>query len=423
MGAELLPTAYFNETQFRNGRNWPIYCPKPRASSNFCLRALQEPLDDGKNKFYNELGMFSLRKIIEDSVLRAEMLAPSALEFEEGKHVDQEGVVRDYDLWDDLTKSNEVLAKLADSANVVDTLRDLTYKAEEAKLITELAEMDAINYELFKQAYTASLDVNKFLDKYEMSKLLKEPYDMEGACIIIESRCGDTLSERWALQLAQMYMKWAERQGYSGRIVERYPSSNGELKYASIELEFKFAYGYLSGERGVHSLIRCPDSTSGLPKASLASVDVIPLFINSSADLSIEGEDIQVSYPSYCDDNPQMSRASSAVHIHHIPTGVEVQSTGERSCFANKIKALNRLKAKLLVLLRNQGVSGVGSIKKGTATDRWSRETRKYVLHPPKMVHDLRSGAQFPDVNPILNGNLDPLIAAHVSSRQSSTAV
>ncbi|KAL1549908.1 peptide chain release factor PrfB3, chloroplastic-like [Salvia divinorum] len=407
MGAELLPTAYFNETQFRNGRNWPIYCPKPRASSNFCLRALQEPLDDGKNKFYNEL----------------EMLAPSALEFEEGKHVDQEGVVRDYDLWDDLTKSNEVLAKLADSANVVDTLRDLTYKAEEAKLITELAEMDAINYELFKQAYTASLDVNKFLDKYEMSKLLKEPYDMEGACIIIESRCGDTLSERWALQLAQMYMKWAERQGYSGRIVERYPSSNGELKYASIELEFKFAYGYLSGERGVHSLIRCPDSTSGLPKASLASVDVIPLFINSSADLSIEGEDIQVSYPSYCDDNPQMSRASSAVHIHHIPTGVEVQSTGERSCFANKIKALNRLKAKLLVLLRNQGVSGVGSIKKGTATDRWSRETRKYVLHPPKMVHDLRSGAQFPDVNPILNGNLDPLIAAHVSSRQSSTAV
>ncbi|XP_047958801.1 peptide chain release factor PrfB3, chloroplastic isoform X2 [Salvia hispanica] len=431
MAAELLPTAYFNETQFRSGRN----LPKTRASSNFSLRASQEPLGDDKSKFYKQLGMFSLRKRIEDSVLRAEMLAPTALEFEEGKHVDQEGVVRDYDLWDDLNKSNEVLAKLADSA-----------KAEEAKLITELAEMDAINYELFKQAYASSLDVNKFLDKYEMSKLLKEPYDMEGACIIIESRCGDTLSEvcsfsflnpccwrgevrncygheRWALQLAQMYMKWAERQGYAGRIVERYRSCNGELKYASIELEFKFAYGYLSGERGVHSLIRCSDSTSALPKASLASVDVIPLFINSSADLSIEDEDIQVSYPSYCEGNPQMSRASSAVHIHHIPTGVEVQSTGERSLFANKIKALNRLKAKLLVLLRDHGVSGVGSIKRGAATDRWSQETRKYVLHPTKMVHDLRSGAQFPDVSPVLNGNLDPLIAAHISSRQSSTAV
>lgn len=198
--------------------------------------------------------MFSLRKRIEDSVLRAEMLAPTALEFEEAKHVDHEEVIHDSDLWDDLSKSNEILAKLADSAKVVDTLRDLTYKvlasiliyeyivlvsvsfltnfvliliqqnckfasnlslkgfnagswllcfrnssclvqAEEAKLITELAEMDAINYELFKQAYTASLDVNKFLDKYEMSKLLKEPYDVEGACITIESRCGDAYSK------------------------------------------------------------------------------------------------------------------------------------------------------------------------------------------------------------------------------------
>ncbi|XP_057784611.1 peptide chain release factor PrfB3, chloroplastic [Salvia miltiorrhiza] len=414
MAAELLPTAFFNESQFKNSRNWLNYCPKPRASANFSLRASQEPLDDDKNKFYKELGMFSLRKRIEDSVLRAEMLAPTALEFEEAKHVDQEGVVREYDLWDDLTKSNEILMKLADSAKAVDTLRDLTFKAEEAKLITELAEMDAINYELFKQAYTASLDVNKFLDKYEMSKLLKEPYDVEGACITIESRCGDTCSERWASQLVQMYMKWAERQGYAGRIVERYPSNNGRLKSASIEIEFKFAYGYLSGERGVHSLIRCSDSTS-LPKASLASVDVIPLFIDSSADLLIDDEDIQVSYPSY---NPQTSRASSAVHIHHIPTGLQVQSTGERSRFANKIKALNRLKAKLLVLLRDQGVSGVESIKRGTATDRWSRETREYLFHPTKLVHDLRSGAQFADVNSVLNGNLDPLIAANITSRQ-----
>lgn len=417
MAAQRLPTALFKEAQFNSCRN---YCPKSRASANLSLRASQKPLDDDKNKFYKELGMFSLKKRIEDSVLRAEMLAPTALEFEEAKHVDQEEVIRDYDLWDDLGKSNEILAKLADSAKVVDTLRDLTYKAEEAKLITELAEMDAINYELFKQAYTASLDVNKFLDKYEMSKLLKDPYDVEGACITIESRCGDTYSERWASQLAQMYMKWAERQGHAGRIVERTPSNNGGLKSAIIELEFRFAYGYLSGERGVHSLIRSSENTSALPVASLASVDVIPLFIESSADLSIDDEDMLVSYPSHCEDIPhRRSRTSSAVHIHHIPTGLEVQSTGERSRFANKIKALNRLKAKLLVLLRDQGISSVENIKKGGGTDQWSRETRKYFFQPTKIVHDLRSGARFPDVNAVLNGNLDPLIAAHINSRQS----
>ncbi|KAL0339720.1 UNVERIFIED_CONTAM: Peptide chain release factor PrfB3, chloroplastic [Sesamum radiatum] len=259
MAAESLRPGFFNEAQFKNRGSFLSYYPKMRASASFnsrASRASQEPLDDDKNKFYKELGMFSLRKRIEDSILRAQMLAPTALELEEAKHVNQEEVVRDYDLWDDLSKSNEILIKLADSAKVVDTLRDLKYKAEEAKLITELAEMDAINYALFKQAYSASLDVNKFLDKYEMSKLLKGPYDMEGACITLESRHGDIYSE-----------------------------------------------------------------------ATLASVDVVPLFIESSPDLSIDDEDILVSYPSHCEDNP--CRTSPAVHVQHIPTGLEVRSTGK----------------------------------------------------------------------------------------------
>ncbi|XP_011075379.1 peptide chain release factor PrfB3, chloroplastic isoform X2 [Sesamum indicum] len=410
MAAESLRPGFFNEAQFKNRGSFSSYYPKMRASASFssrAFRASQEPLDDDKNKFYKELGMFSLRKRIEDSILRAQMLAPTALELEEAKHVNQEEVVRDYDLWDDLSKSNEILIKLADSA-----------KAEEAKLITELAGVDAINYALFKQAYSVSLDVNKFLDKYEMSKLLKGPYDTEGACITLESRHGDIYSERWVGQLTQMYMKWAERQGHAGRIVERCPSNNGGLRSATIELEFRFAYGYLSGERGVHSVIRNFENNSGHREATLASVDVIPLFIESSPDLSIDDKDILVSYPSHCEDSP--CRTSPAVHVQHIPTGLEVRSTGERSRFANKVKAINRLKAKLLVLLRDQGLSSVNSIKKGATRATSSQETRKYVLRPSKMVHDLKCGVQLPDVNAVLNGNLDPLIAAHINSRQSS---
>ncbi|GFP90912.1 peptide chain release factor prfb3 chloroplastic [Phtheirospermum japonicum] len=422
MAAESLRTGLFNETQLKNCRSFSNCYPKRRASTaDFSLRAFrasQEPLDHNKNKFYKELGMFSLRKRIEDSILRAEMLAPTALELEEAKHFNQEEVIRHYDLWDDLGKSNDILIKLAESAKVVDTLRDLKYRAEEAKLITELAELDTINYALFKQAYSASLDVNKFLDKYEMSKLLKEPYDVEGACIIIESRRGHISSERWAGQLVQMYMKWAERQGHAGRIVERRPSNNGNLKSVTIELEFKFAYGYLSGESGVHSMIR---SFENISEASLASVDVIPLFIESSPDLLIDDEDILISHPSHREDDAR--RNLSTVHIRHLPTGLEVQSTGERSLFANKMKALNRLKAKLLVVMRDQGISSVQSIEKGVKLDRWSREARKYVFGPAKMVHDLKSGVQMPDVNGILNGNLDPFIAAHINSRQTSTFI
>ncbi|KAL0359585.1 UNVERIFIED_CONTAM: Peptide chain release factor PrfB3, chloroplastic [Sesamum angustifolium] len=397
MAAESLRPGFFNEAQFKNRGSFSSYYPKMRASASFnsrASRASQEPLDDDKNKFYKELGMFSLRKRIEDSILRAQMLAPTALELEEAKHVNQEEVVRDYDLWDDLSKSNEILIKLADSAKVVDTLRDLKYKAEEAKLITELAEMDAINYALFKQAYSASLDVNKFLDKYEMSKLLKGPYDMEGACITLESRHGDIYSERWVGQLTQMYMKWAERQGQSGRIVERCPSNNGGLRSATVELEFRFAYGYLSGERGIHSLIRTFENNGGDLEATLASVDVVPLFIESSPDLSIDDEDILVSYPSHCEDNP--CRTSPAVHVQHIHR------------FRSSIHG-------------DEGLSSIRGIKKGATRATSSQETRKYMLRPSKMVHDLKCGVQLPDVNAVLNGNLDPLIAAHINSRQSST--
>ncbi|KAL0383493.1 UNVERIFIED_CONTAM: Peptide chain release factor PrfB3, chloroplastic [Sesamum calycinum] len=459
MAAESLRPGFFNEAQFKNRGSFSSYYPKMGASASFnsrASRASQEPLDDDKNKFYKELGMFSLRKRIEDSILRAQMLAPTALELEEAKHVNQEEVVRDYDLWDDLSKSNEILIKLADSAKVVDTLRDLKYKAEEAKLITELAEMDAINYALFKQAYSASLDVNKFLDKYEMSKLLKGHMtwrehasllnlDMEtftlrcdisvllifgvnviscervqlGNCYDFIVTCQVYVDVRWVGQLTQMYMKWAERQGQSGRIVERCPSNNGGLRSATVELEFRFAYGYLSGERGVHSVIRTFENNGGDLEATLASVDVVPLFIESSPDLSIDDEDILVSYPSHCEDNP--CRTSPAVHVQHIPTGLEVRSTGERSRFANKVKALNRLKAKLLVLLRDEGLSSIKGIKKGATRATSSQETRKYMLRPSKMVHDLKCGVQLPDVNAVLNGNLDPLIAAHINSRQSST--
>ncbi|KZV18296.1 peptide chain release factor 1, mitochondrial-like [Dorcoceras hygrometricum] len=411
-----------NEYRLKNSRSSSNYL-KIHTSPNFsfgAFRASQEPSGDGKSKFYKELGMFSLRKRIEDSVLRAEMLAPTALEVEEAKRVNQEEVVRDYDLWDDIGKSNEILIKLANSAKVVDELRDIKYKAEEAKLITELAEMDSITYALFKQAYKASLDVKNVMDSYEMSGLLKEPFDMEGACITIESRRGDVYSEHsiqiWAGQLTQMYMKWAQRQGHIARLVEKFPSNKIGVKSASIELEFKFAFGYLSGESGIHSMIRNHETEKKTihAEATLASVDVIPLFLESSPAMLMDDEDVLISYPSYTE---YLSVPSSAIHIRHIPTGLEVESTGERSRFANKIKALDRLKAKLLVLMRNQGSTDVKNITKDAILDVWTQETRRYVFQPNKMVHDLKSGIQVPELQAILNGNIDSLIAANINSR------
>ncbi|PON64549.1 Peptide chain release factor 2, bacterial [Trema orientale] len=397
--------------------------------------------DEDKNKVYKQLGLFALKRKIEDAVLRAEMLAPVALEHEEARRNKQEEMVRAYDLWDDPAKSDEILAKFADSARVVDALKDLTYKVEEAKLIIQLAEIDAINYGLFKQAYNASLDVSKVLDQYEMSKLLKRPYDIEGACVVIKAgseghseTVGKThLSlefhgptwyyipmnfEIWASQLLRMYTNWAKKQGQKGRVVEKRFSVNGGIKSATIEFEFKFAYGYLSGERGVHFMIRGPQDGSTLSESSSASVDVIPLFLEHASDLQIDDGDLKIASPTLLEEEQSGTRPS--VCIQHIPTGISFQSAGERSQFANRIKALNRLTAKLLVIAWEQGVSTVNDINREAIFDVWQKETRKYKSHPHKLVEDLKTGIQLPGLNSVLDGNLEPLLGAHINTRHSS---
>ncbi|XP_022841822.1 peptide chain release factor PrfB3, chloroplastic-like [Olea europaea var. sylvestris] len=269
------------------------------------------------------LQLMHSKKRIADSILHAEILAPIALEHDE---------------------------------------------AEEAKSIKELAELDTVNYELFKHAYFVSVDLNKFLDKYETSKFLKKSYDMEGACPKIESRCGDISLETWTGQLARMYMKWAEKQGHAVRLVERCPAKNGGIKSATIEFEFKYAYGYLLGERGVHRIIGNPKSGFNYPEfpqvvarhilvselnsvpkvleqeeatiwwqknqknlcvfgklsSKFTAVDVTPLFLESSLGLLIDDKDLLVSCPS---SSKKLGKISSSVSIQHILTGVEVQST------------------------------------------------------------------------------------------------
>ncbi|XP_060668721.1 peptide chain release factor PrfB3, chloroplastic isoform X2 [Ziziphus jujuba] len=346
------------------------------------------------------------------------MLAPTALELEEARRNKQEAIIRDYNLWDDPAKSNEILTKLGDSSKVVDSLKDLTYKVEEAKLITQLAEIDAINFGLFKQAYNASLDVSKVLDQYEMSKLLKGPYDMEGACVIIRAG-SEGYSEIWASRLLSMYIKWAKKQGYKGRVVEKCHSPNGGIRSATIEFEFEFAYGFLSGEKGVHYMIRSSSNGSALQESSSASagVDVIPLFLNHVSDQQIDDADLIIASPSVLEE--EHSQAKPSVRIQHIPTGISVHSSGERSQFANKIKALNRLKAKLLVIAWEQGISTVNDIKRDAVGDIWQKDTRKYMSHPHRLVEDVKTGIQLPDPNSVLDGNLETLIGAHINTRQS----
>ncbi|XP_009401049.2 peptide chain release factor PrfB3, chloroplastic isoform X1 [Musa acuminata AAA Group] len=387
------------------------------------VRACKSMERSKSHKVYKQLGLYSLKKKIEDAVHRAEMIAPNALEIEEARRIKQEEVLRGHSLWDDLAKSDQHFTALADAIRLINDLKDLRYKAEEAKLIMELAEMDVISHELFKQAYKATLDVNSFLEQYELSKFLSGPYDSEGACLTIKAGPEGIASEVWAEKLLQMYTRWAKKHGWTGKIIERYSSKGAGTRIVTVEFESEYMYGYLSGERGVHRKICNSLDGSAVPRLYSAIVDVIPLFLGGSINMPIDDNDLEISFFSAHKQFPFENGTEHAVSIHHIPSGVTAQSSGERSSFANMVKALNRLKGKLLVLENEQGTSDVNKVERGAVQNKLNDETRRYIFHPQKMVQDVKTGIQLPDLNSILNGNIEPLIRTHISLKRGREMV
>ncbi|KAF3336772.1 peptide chain release factor 1-like [Carex littledalei] len=369
-----------------------------------------------KNRVYKELG--SLRRNIEEIVSRVDEVAPAALKLEQERKIEQEKMLHGSNLWDNLNISDDPLSALADAAKVVESLRDLQYKAEEADLINQLAETDVVNYNLLEQAYKASLDACKLLDNYEISRHLTGQHDKQGACVILQAGTEGPASQVWTGRILSMYTRWAEKHGWNNRVVEKYMSENGGVHLATLEIESEYIYGYLSGEKGTHVMTdRALDSFGALSHEMKysARVDVIPLFLDKITALELDETEIEILPLDLEYENT--SRKSSAVKICHIPTGVTLQSAGERSHFANKIKALNRLKAKLLVLAEELGVSDIKEINSAFVENELKHVTRYYMFRPQNLVRDLKTGLHMPDLNSVLDGDIEPLIRYHVELR------
>ncbi|KAM3410125.1 hypothetical protein ACQJBY_002386 [Aegilops geniculata] len=365
---------------------------------------------------YKELGLYSWKRRIEDAVIRVELSASNALEREEARRIKHEEVLQSRNLWDNPAKSHETLSALSDAIRAVDHLKDLLYKAEEAKLISQLAGMDVINGELFKQAYDISLDASEFLDRYQMYKLLKGPYDKEGACIIVTAGSEGVASELWAEKLFDMYTSWARRQGCKEGLVEKIASTSGHTQFAAMEIESEYMFGTLSGEKGIHRMIDSSVENSGTGEAISARVDIIPLFLDRPVHFHLDDSDLKISpLPSECENRDR--RNGATVRVQHIPSGVTAESSGERSYFANKLKAVSRLKAKLLMIARELRVPDAKMIEKQAVEERCNRETRRYTFGPQELVHDLNTGIQLSDLNSVLEGDIEPFIRGRTVSR------
>ncbi|MET7754049.1 peptide chain release factor 2 [Streptomyces sp. NPDC005389] len=319
-------------------------------------------------------------------------------------------------LWDDPEAAQKITSKLSHLQAEVRKAETLRGRIDDLAVLFELAEeMD--DPDTLAEAETELGSVRKALDEMEVRTLLSGEYDEREALVNIRAEAGGVDASDFAERLQRMYLRWAERHGYSTEIYETSYAEEAGIKSTTFVVKAPYAYGTLSVEQGTHRLVRIsPFDNQGRRQTSFAGVEILPV-VESSDHVEIDESELRVDvYRASGPGGQGVNTTDSAVRITHLPTGIVVSCQNERSQIQNKASAMNVLQAKLLERQRQEERARMDALKDSGSS--WGNQMRSYVLHPYQMVKDLRTEFEVGNPQSVLDGEIDGFLEAGIRWRK-----
>lgn len=319
-------------------------------------------------------------------------------------------------LWDDQENAQKVTSRLSALQSQLKHLESASSRLEDVQALEELGQEEH-DQDTLVEARKEIDSLRSDLADMEIQTLLDGEYDERAAVVTIRSGAGGVDAADWAQMLLRMYMRWAERHGFSTKVMDTSYAEEAGIKSATFQVDAPYAYGRLSVEGGTHRLVRIsPFDNQGRRQTSFAAVEVVPL-VEPTDHIDIPDSDIRVD--TYCSSGPGgqgVNTTYSAVRITHLPTNIVVTMQDERSQIQNRAAAMAVLQSRLLVLRHEEEAKKKKELA-GDIKASWGDQMRSYVLHPYQMVKDLRTGYETSDTQGVFDGNIDAFIEAGIRWR------